>query len=626
MQKSLLKKVITLTAIGVFITVSIVPSTALTDLKTCFLEGNTTLSVDVGTEYWALLIAVGVYGDNIEAHRPSMLKEIDDLYDVLLDSSYWSADHIKVIKGENATVPNIIRGFRWLDKKENNDDISLIYISTHGSPLTRDIPPYDEADGFDEALMSYWGYTYQVPPFSFIWDDELNFILNRLESQGVCLIVDSCYAGGFNDSLNVGTNKCMFPYSAIHMPPIKWMEGFAEDISGKGRVVIMSSQEYEVSIADRFSHFIIDGLKGFADRNKDGIITAEEAFFYTKPRCFWQHPKIYDGYPAELPLLELRQNENHNARTIDISNNYSLESKCKQLEGENYKVDAIVCGYVKDSKTNDPIKNTFVEIEWQSDAFNRDYEWIRSNSVGFFSFNVLEGYVTLRFHEDNYFSKSTEWFKVKENSILWINVSLDALPPENSVVCGYVTDFETDEPFKDIRVYLEWLDDEGRRYSKSSEIDQLGFYSINTVPGEIYLETYPGDGYPWERTYRNDVGENKTLWVNLSLPRYIDVDILKPLKAVYVKNKLLVPFIKPIVFGNIEIKAFVHGYYWEDPMVVNKVEFFVDNNLKSSDTLEPYEWNWNERYLLKHKHTITVKAYEENELISVKEIQVWKFF
>jgi len=110
------------------------------------------------------------------------------------------------------------------------------------------------------------------------------------------------------------------------------------------------------------------------------------------------------------------------------------------------------------------------------------------------------------------------------------------------------------------------------------------------------------------------------------LPRYIDVDILKPLKAVYVKNKLLVPFIKPIVFGNIEIKAFVHGYYWEDPMVVNKVEFFVDNNLKSSDTLEPYEWNWNERYLLKHKHTITVKAYEENELISVKEIQVWKFF
>ena len=152
-----------------------------------------------GTEYWALLIAVGVYADDPQQNRPLMLEEIDDLYDVLLESPWWSEDHIKVIKGEDATVTNIIKGLRWLDKREDSDDISVVFITTHGSPLGFDIPPFDEDDGTDEILLSYWGFAY---PGSFIYDDEINFLLNRLESQGVCLIVDSCFAGGFNDPPN----------------------------------------------------------------------------------------------------------------------------------------------------------------------------------------------------------------------------------------------------------------------------------------------------------------------------------------------------------------------------------------------------------------------------------------
>jgi len=152
-----------------------------------------------GTEYWALLVAVGVYADNPDQNRPLMLEEVDDLYEVLLQSDVWSEDHIKVIKGEDATGFNIISGLRWLDRMEDEDDFSLVFITTHGSPIGLDIPPFDEEDGTDEMLVTYWGFTYL---YSFIWDDELNFLLNSLESQGVCLIVDSCYAGGFNDPPN----------------------------------------------------------------------------------------------------------------------------------------------------------------------------------------------------------------------------------------------------------------------------------------------------------------------------------------------------------------------------------------------------------------------------------------
>ena len=72
------------------------------------------------TEFWALLVAVGEYADDPRQDRPDMLKEVDDLYDLLLQSDIWSEDHIKVIKAEDATVSNILYGLRWLDKMEES--------------------------------------------------------------------------------------------------------------------------------------------------------------------------------------------------------------------------------------------------------------------------------------------------------------------------------------------------------------------------------------------------------------------------------------------------------------------------------------------------------------------------
>ncbi|HEC81013.1 MAG TPA: hypothetical protein ENI42_01115, partial [Thermoplasmatales archaeon] len=158
-------------------------------------------SVGDGTEYWALLVAVGVYANHPDENRPSMLREVDNLYNTLLSSQFWSQDHIRVIKGEDAKVLNILRGLVWLNTRVDGDDVSLVYITTHGFPLYLDdkpvdLPPRDENDGCDEALVTYWGFE---RPLAIIWDDELNLFLSLLKSPGVCLIVDSCFSGGFND-------------------------------------------------------------------------------------------------------------------------------------------------------------------------------------------------------------------------------------------------------------------------------------------------------------------------------------------------------------------------------------------------------------------------------------------
>ena len=52
-----------------------------------------------GTEYWALLVAVGMYADNPRENQLPMIEETEDFHSILLTSPWWHKDHIKIIKG-----------------------------------------------------------------------------------------------------------------------------------------------------------------------------------------------------------------------------------------------------------------------------------------------------------------------------------------------------------------------------------------------------------------------------------------------------------------------------------------------------------------------------------------------
>jgi hypothetical protein len=71
---------------------------------------------------------------------------------------------------------------------------------------------------------------------------------------------------------------------------------------------------------------------------------------------------------------------------------------------------------------------------------------------------------------------------------------------------------------------------------------------------------------------------------------------------IYVKNKKIIPFFKPIVFGPLRIDA--------NDKRVKKAEFFVNGVLKDTITEGPYIWNWNEPSFM--KKTIETKTYDEN--------------
>jgi|GEM_PF-7118728 len=257
-------------------------------------------SVDSEVEYWGLLVAVGEYLNHPEQDRPSMLVEVDHLYQTLLEKQNWDAGHIRKLTGSDATLFNIIEGFRWLNQMENENDICLVYITTHGGYLDNDYPPFDESDGKDEILTPYEGFD---DPSNFLWDDELNFFFSLMDSEGLCFIVDSCYSGGFNDE----DKEIVKPLSCSRTE--LWASDFLEVLNqDMGRVILMSSQEDQVSYGSHFSYYVAEGFGGAADENDDSFVSAEEAFEYAEPYIVdigLQNPTVVDTYDGFLQLIAL---------------------------------------------------------------------------------------------------------------------------------------------------------------------------------------------------------------------------------------------------------------------------------------------------------------------------------
>lgn len=268
------------------------------------------------SNHYALLFAVGVYLNAPDHDRPSMLESVEDLYDTLLDSpEIWKPENIQKITASDATLQNLIKGLLWLRRNARADDYVLVYITTHGGhlyhPITGqpwDMWPKDEANGVDEVLIMYNGFT---DWYGFIWDDLLNFFLSIIRCEALCLIVDSCYSGGFNDHpYRINSHNRQ---NDERLTAESFAQGFAQSLARKGRVILMSSMEDQLTWGSFFSEFLILGFQGSADSNgnNDGINSAQEAFTFAKPwvelfvYIFTGHtqtPVMLDLYGEEFPV------------------------------------------------------------------------------------------------------------------------------------------------------------------------------------------------------------------------------------------------------------------------------------------------------------------------------------
>lgn len=97
------------------------------------------------------------------------------------------------------------------------------------------------------------------------------------------------------------------------------------------------------------------------------------------------------------------------------------------------------------------------------------------------------------------------------------------------------------------------------------------------------------------------------------------VDIEKPQDYLYISGREIIPTGTPIIIGNITVSAAAT----DNLTGIDRVEFYVDDILKTTAEGEPYEWLWDE--MVMGRHNLKVVAYDNAGNEADDSCTIWIF-
>jgi uncharacterized caspase-like protein len=215
------------------------------------------------------------------------------------------AENITLLLNDQATLKNLrsTLGTR-LKNAAGLDDMVIIFFAGHGA-TERDATSAD-GDGLEKYLLPWETdpadlYSTAMPM------REIAHIFGRIRSDRLIFIADSCYSGASGGrTISVTGTRANIT------------DGFLERISGgRGKVIITASAANEVSVEKDelqhgvFTYYLLEGLRGAADMDRDGTITVEEAYRYVSekvPRATGQeqHPVKKGSVEGSLVMSIVR--------------------------------------------------------------------------------------------------------------------------------------------------------------------------------------------------------------------------------------------------------------------------------------------------------------------------------
>jgi len=248
---------------------------------------NEPQTYDDDVDVYALVVGVASY-----QHMPSLKYTDDDAYQLyaFLKSPEGGAvpnDNIKVLVDDVATKNNILLAMDQLFSKADENDVVLLYMSGHG--LEGSFIPSD-FDGYNNQI-SY---------------NAINDILEESNAKHKLLIADACHSGSLVASRG-----------SSYAPAVNNYYNILENLNSGGTAMLLSSAAKEVSLEYSglrqgvFSHFLMQGLSGKADRNHNKVVTISELYhyMYNGVRDYTQNaqsPILTGSYNKEMPVAVVR--------------------------------------------------------------------------------------------------------------------------------------------------------------------------------------------------------------------------------------------------------------------------------------------------------------------------------
>jgi hypothetical protein len=192
-------------------------------------------------------------------------------------------NQISILIDNQATKASILTSMETLFSEATERDLVIFFFSGHGSEQGT-FCPYDQNRG---TTLSY---------------DEISSTLLNCKAKHKLCIADACYSGGLNPE--------MFKFGLKSSTDI-YYEALKSSIGGTALMLSSrnteKSQERPELEQGAFSYYYIEGLKGYADENKNGIVSISELYEYVRKNVKSktngkQNPVLNGKYDSNMPI------------------------------------------------------------------------------------------------------------------------------------------------------------------------------------------------------------------------------------------------------------------------------------------------------------------------------------
>jgi hypothetical protein len=261
---------------------------------------------------WAVVVGVGRYDHPQIPRLRYAVPDAEAIARVLTGPAGFKPEHVLLLTDKSERKPTL-RNLKWalgtfLARAAQKDDTVLIFFAGHGAPEVdqRGL----ERDGLAKYLIPTDAdpedlYSTALPM------DELQTIFARLEAERVVVLLDTCYSGAAG-----GRTFASLRTRAVNVDDL-FLERLAR---AKGRAIITAARPNEVSLEvgeyghGLFTYHLLQGLRGGADLNRDGIVSLQELYEYVEQEVTRtsralggnQHPVFKGELEGALPLVTVR--------------------------------------------------------------------------------------------------------------------------------------------------------------------------------------------------------------------------------------------------------------------------------------------------------------------------------
>jgi hypothetical protein len=225
---------------------------------------------------WAVVVGINDY-----PQLPKLKYAVNDaraFQRLLVEKNLVPAENITMLLNEQATLRKLRSALgTGLKGAADADDMVIIFYAGHGA-TERDAMSLD-GDGLEKYLL-----TFDTDPADLFSTAlpmrDLALIFNRIRSERLIFIADACYSGA-SGGRTVSVTGMRANIADTFLDRIA---------AGRGKVIISASAANEVSVEQDelqhgvFTYYLLEGLRGPADTDGDGLVTVDEAYRYVSDR------------------------------------------------------------------------------------------------------------------------------------------------------------------------------------------------------------------------------------------------------------------------------------------------------------------------------------------------------